>query len=56
VGHDGFISYVVLDDVLAGDGFTPKLLNVSTNVFDVVLDGRGFARVSESVRWSTSTP
>jgi hypothetical protein len=38
VGHDGLVSIVDLDEAGAS---APRLLNVSADVFDVVLDGRG---------------
>jgi hypothetical protein len=40
VGHDALITHVDLQALIAGAPVT-KLLNVSTVVFDVVLDGRG---------------
>lgn len=44
VGHDALITHVDLDTLVAGTPVT-KLLNVSANVFDLVLDGRGYAHV-----------
>ncbi len=41
IGHDALITYVDLAALLAGTPST-KLLNVSTRVFDLVLDGRGY--------------
>jgi hypothetical protein len=40
VGHDALITYVDLQSVVDGAP-TTKLLDVSTNVLDLVLDGRG---------------
>jgi hypothetical protein len=41
VGHDGLISIVDLAQVGQPGAPDPQLLNVSADVFDVVLDGRG---------------
>jgi hypothetical protein len=41
VGHDALITHVDLAALVAGAPST-KLLNVSTRVFDLVLDGRGY--------------
>lgn len=40
VGHDALITHVDLEALIAGAPVT-TLLNVSTEVFDIVLDGRG---------------
>lgn len=44
VGHDRRITHVDLDSLVAGAPVT-KLLDVSTKVFDLVLDGRGNVHV-----------
>ena len=41
VGHDALISHVDLSTVGLANAAAPKQLNVSTNVFDLVLDGHG---------------
>jgi hypothetical protein len=42
VGHDALITHVDLDSLVAAAPVV-KLLNVTTEVFDLVLDGRGYA-------------
>jgi hypothetical protein len=42
VGHDGLISHVDLAQLVQAGATTPLHLDVSTDVFDIVLDGRGF--------------
>jgi hypothetical protein len=41
VGHDALITYVDLSKVGVAGAPAPKVLNVSTNVYDIVADGRG---------------
>ena len=42
VGHDALISIVNLSTLAQSGTATPKLLNVSANVFDIVLAGNGY--------------
>ncbi|HEY8265230.1 MAG TPA: hypothetical protein VIG03_01555 [Steroidobacteraceae bacterium] len=45
VGHDAFVSIVALATVGQMGAAEPVLLDLSTDVFDIVLDGNGFVHV-----------
>lgn len=45
VGHDALVTYADLTTIGLQGASAPKLLNISTKAFDIVLDGRGFVHV-----------
>jgi hypothetical protein len=54
VGHDALITYVDLTTVGQPAAPAPVVLNVSTNVLDIVLDGRGVAHALPAAdQWET---
>lgn len=50
VGHDALITYVDLTTVGQPAAPAPAVLNVSTNVHDIVMDGRGIAHALSTVQ------
>lgn len=49
VGHDALITYVNLSQLVQTGTTTPVLLDVSAQVFDLVLDGRGYVHAFPAV-------